>query len=70
MYHYKKKRKNIISNTEKCKKTGKTKYKSHEQASRGMMYIFSHDPHIRADDLHTYTCPSCGEIHIGHNRRW
>ena len=50
----------------KCSKTGKTKYGSHEQAQHDITFIWSRDPNVHIGDLHTYECPYCKRIHIGH----
>lgn len=50
----------------KCPTTGKKKYFSHKEARKGITFIWSNDPSIKMGDLHTYQCPSCRAVHIGH----
>lgn len=50
----------------KCRRYGKTKYKSEADANKGKMWIWSHDPSADLMDLHTYKCEFCGFWHIGH----
>lgn len=62
-----KKRKKINpGKVKKCKATNKTRYTTQSKASRGMMYIISHDSSVNMFDLHTYKCDSCQGWHIGH----
>jgi hypothetical protein len=28
--------------------------------------LWGNDPNIKIGDLHTYQCPKCGAVHIGH----
>jgi hypothetical protein len=52
----------------KCPKTKKTQYKTHDQAAQGIVFIWSNDPNIKQGDLHSYVCPYCKMIHIGHTQ--
>lgn len=52
----------------KCRETGKTQYDTHEKANRGIWFIWSNDSSVSLDDLHSFVCPTCKKIHIGHKR--
>jgi len=53
----------------KCQKTRKTKYRNRKSAERGILFIWGNDPSVKLGDLHTYVCPFCGAIHIGHVKK-
>lgn len=55
-----------LPKVQKCHKTGKTIYKTQEQARTGMMRVISHDPHADMFDLHTYPCDD--HFHFGHQK--
>jgi len=50
----------------KCERYNKRKYKTEQEARRGAMWIFSHDPNSKIGDLHAYLCEFCNCWHIGH----
>lgn len=57
----------------KCDTNGrgklKTKYRTEEAAQKAIAFIWGNDPGVSLGDLHTYRCPKCRMIHIGHVRK-
>lgn len=49
----------------RCKATGKSIYPTEQSAHKGMMRIYSRDPHCKFGFLHTYECVGCKKWHIG-----
>lgn len=50
----------------KCPKTRKTQYDTHDQAQSGILHVWANDSSVKIGDLHSYVCPHCGKIHVGH----
>lgn len=50
----------------KCPVTRKTMFKKEEWANKAKMYIWSHDPQAKLEDLHVYPCDHCHTFHVGH----
>lgn len=57
-------------NPSKCKQTGKTRYKTEDDASLGMMRAWGHDPDMNIMDYHTYQCPDCHDYHFGNRKHY
>lgn len=60
-------------NKKKCDTNGrgkfKTKYRTRQDAERAIAFIWGNDPNVNLGDLHTYLCPKCHTIHIGHRAK-
>lgn len=50
----------------KCPQTRKTQYETHDKAKKGILHVWANDPSIKIGDLHSYVCPWCNKIHVGH----
>lgn len=49
-----------------CKRTGKLRYKTEHEANKARMVLWGKDPSVDLQDLHSYTCEFCHDLHVGH----